>query len=69
MNDRYDEDFNVPEQIKIDMTEYFNLKEDLEYYRTFKNMVFEETQSEEQDGLKIQIIKELVEQLEKELHH
>lgn len=69
MNERYDEDFNMPEWIKVDINEYFNLKEDLDYYKQFKNFVKEEIESKADADLKIKTIKDLAEMLEKNLHH
>ena len=68
MEEKYEE-FNTPEWIKVDINEYYNLKEDLDYYRHFRNLVKEELESEETNKVKLNVIKELVEMLEKNLHH
>jgi hypothetical protein len=69
MEEKIYEEFNIPEWVKVDINEYFNLKEDLDCYKHFKNLVKEELESEETSKIKLNVIKELVEMLEKNLHH
>ena len=69
MEEKIYEEFNTPEWVKVDINEYFNLKEDLDYYKHFKNLVKEELESEETSKIKLNVIKGLVEMLEKNLHH
>lgn len=63
MKEKIYEEFNVPEWINIDMTEYYDMQENLAYYKTTIRMIEEEINSEDSDKKKIECIKEYIKEL------
>ncbi len=68
MEEKDYEEFYSPEWINVDMTEYYNMQENLEYYKTFVKKIVEEIGSEEQDSKKIEFIKDYIGELKEVLH-
>ena len=62
------EDFNEPDEIKVDAQYYFELKEDLYSYKLTIGVIEEELQSEEADADKLIHIQHYIERLKEELH-
>lgn len=63
MKEKIYEEFNVPEWINVDMTEYYNMQENLAYYKTTIRMIEEEINGEESDEKKIESIKDYIKEL------